>query len=696
VLAIAFTALFSGGCNQLFGIHDLNGGGDDRGDAGGTADAPPPGDWAHVAVDGAWTCAIRTDGSLWCWGSQPVVTGTDETAPTQLSNASWSAISGNSILACGLQSNGSLWCWGEGALGNGSSGESSTPLEIDAGPWTSVTVGDQDACAIKPDHTLWCWGFDYLGNLGPIVSPDGIEGYVYVPTQLDNNSYLAVDLDGDTICTLRTDHTVWCAGDLRFDAINTYPNGTLVQVASDWTTVSLSFSGACGITSDGHADCISETTGTEAPVDDRTDWAHIAIRGGICGTHTDGSLACWNGVEGLATGSATAPTTVDGGAGTWTETALAFDHLCGIGADANLWCVGNQANGQLGNGVGPHLTPTQLPGSNWASVMTWVEGTCAIDQTGSASCWGAEIGDGTYDVHQTPTPVGAWRQFSGGFDTVCGIKPDHTMFCWGANFYGDVGNGTTQSTLMPTLVTGNLTWQQVSVGFGGVGGEGSTCAIAGDNNLYCWGANFDGQLGDNGTEMTSPTPVRVELPVPAASVATGGGAACAIGTDKQTYCWGNNEYGQLDLNTQGSAQRTPIPVSTAFTQVVAGEEAACGLAGMPGPAQCWGDTPTLQVPGSWLSLSTSAGATTCGIQADQSLWCWGDNSSGELGDGTLVPSTSPIEVPGGKSWLSVSSGPAHTCAIDAAHQLWCWGDNSSGEIGDGTAIATTFQLVPSH
>ncbi len=244
------------GCNQLFGIHDL---GDNGGpnDAPGS-DAPPPGDWAFVAVDSGSTCGIRVDGTLWCWGSQPALSAMDETTPTELSTESWKTVSGNGGLACALKADSSLWCWGNGALGNGSQSESSTPLEIDPGPWQSVRVAAQDVCAIRPDQSVWCWGFAYLGNLGALLGPQGPEGYVLTPTLLDQNSYLAVDIDGDSICGVRTDHSLWCAGDLRFAGINTYPNGTFQMVGSGLTTVSLSDNAACGITEDGHADCILE------------------------------------------------------------------------------------------------------------------------------------------------------------------------------------------------------------------------------------------------------------------------------------------------------------------------------------------------------------------------------------------------------------------------------------------------------
>jgi alpha-tubulin suppressor-like RCC1 family protein len=679
-------AVLACGCNQLLGIHGFGSG---HGNPDGTADALPAGDWAYVAVDSGSTCGLRTDGSLWCWGAQPVITANDETVPTELSSAHWLSVSGNGGLACGLQSDSSLWCWGEGALGNGSQGESSTPLEISSEVWQSVTVADNDACAIRADGTLWCWGFSYLGNLGSITSPSGPEGYVLTPTQLDTNTYLAVDLDGDTLCGLRADQSVWCSGDLRFAGSDSYPNDTMTMIASGWTTLSMSFDGACGVTPGGIADCLLQSP-IPAAVDDRTDWTQIVIRGGICGLHHDGTLDCWNGVEGPAAGSATTPTQITGGPETWTRFALAPDHLCGIGSDANLWCIGNQASGQLGNGVGPHLTPTRLPGT-WSSVLAWIEGTCAIDMAGSASCWGTMIGDGTLDIHQTPTPIGAWTAFSAGFGTLCGIRDAGTMFCWGENFNGELGNGTQTESLTPTLVTGDLTWSAVSVGFGGAGDEGTTCGIATTGAAYCWGQNANGQLGDGSFGNSSATPVAVALGKTATAIATGGDFACAIASDGTTSCWGANEYGELDRS--GSDQASPVAVSSSFRQVAAGEESACAVT-TAGSATCWGDPSFAPTGSTWTQLSTTDGGTICGVQADGSLWCWGANSSGQFGNATLLSSATPTQLPGATTWAQVSSGGAHTCAIDTDHGLWCWGDNSEGEIGDGTAIAATFQLVP--
>ncbi|MBI4700605.1 MAG: hypothetical protein HY744_05490 [Deltaproteobacteria bacterium] len=178
-----------------------------------------------------------------------------------------------------------------------------------------------------------------------------------------------------------------------------------------------------------------------------------------------------------------------------------------------------------------------------------------------------------------------------------------------------------------------------------------TCAVKKDGTLWCWGRNADGELGD-GTTQSKSSPVQVSaLGTSALAVAAGGYHTCAVKAGGTLWCWGNNEYGQLgDGTTQD--ETSPVQVSVLGTS----------------------------------ALAVAGGqAHTCAVKAGGTLWCWGRNANGQLGDGTTQDKTSPVQVPAlGTSALAVAAGNDHTCAVKAGGTLWCWGNNEYGQLGDGT------------
>jgi hypothetical protein len=187
-----------------------------------------------------------------------------------------------------------------------------------------------------------------------------------------------------------------------------------------------------------------------------------------------------------------------------------------------------------------------------------------------------------------------------------------------------------------------------------------TCARKQDGTLWCWGNNYHGQLGDGTTASPKPSPVQVTaLGTSAVEVAPGYFYTCARKQDGTLWCWGCNSGGKLG---DGTTTGTPSPVQVTALGTSAVEVAA--------------------------SFSH-----TCARKQDGTLWCWGDNYYGQLGDGTTVwPKTSPVQVAAlGASAVEVAAGEAHTCARKGDGTLWCWGNNYYGQLGDGT---TTDKLSP--
>lgn len=291
------------------------------------------------------------------------------------------------------------------------------------------------------------------------------------------------------------------------------------------------------------------------------------------------------------------------------------------------------------------------------------------------------------DAGADTAPAVGFSQVSARGDHTCALY-DGTAYCWGNNADGQIGDGSTMNRRGPTavpLVAGTI--QDLEVG------ERSSCAIV-DGTLYCWGAMFQ------------PTPTAVALPAPATSVAIGEDFVCAIAD--QTYCWGQNDSGQLGIGNV-SPRANPTRVQGALHQrLTAGEDHVCALK-VAGGAECWGHNddgvlgfgsfnptnatlPQAVVP-AITTLPSLGGANACAIE-DTSVLCWGTNDNGELGDDTGVRSAMPRAIPGLPPASSVTTGGSPVsadalCAVDLAGAIRCWGFDAGGRLGNGTAASST-------
>ncbi|MDE3095945.1 MAG: chromosome condensation regulator RCC1 [Chloroflexota bacterium] len=341
------------------------------------------------------------------------------------------------------------------------------------------------------------------------------------------------------------------------------------------------------------------------------------------------------------------------------------------------------------------------------------EHTCILTSAGGVKCWGSNIdgalGNGTTTDSAVPVDVtgltsGAIAVSSGGAHS-CALTAAGGVKCWGDNLNGQLGNGTTTSSLVPVDVTG-LASGVVAISSGG----GQTCAVTSAGGVKCWGEGFSGQLG-NGAFADSSTPVDVTgLTSGVASVSAGGEITCAVTSAGAAKCWGENPDGQLGNGTT-TGSSTPVDV-TGLTSGVAAVSAsgdyACAVM-IAGGVKCWGDnvegqlgdgtTTNSLTPVNATALTSPAGAIsaggdhTCVVTTSGGAKCWGDNTDRQLGDGSdplVVPkSLVVVDVIGLASGVaSISAGGDHTCAVLTSGAVKCWGGNPQGQLGDGTIITT--------
>ncbi len=337
----------------------------------------------------------------------------------------------------------------------------------------------------------------------------------------------------------------------------------------------------------------------------------------------------------------------------------------------------------------------------YASIETGGKHTCGVASIGLGLCWGqgssGQLGDSTVRDSRSPTVVrkiNQWSTMSAGLEHSCGLDNAGVAYCWGANGSGQVGDGTISNRRAPTAVTNGFTYTTIAAG-----GE-HTCATAA-SATWCWGENASGQLGDS-TVSARRAPILVRTNQVFTRVVTGDAHSCGLTTTGAAYCWGDNFYGQLG-NGNFNNQRVPVAVLGGFTfaGIDAGGTHTCALSAT-GAAFCWGrgqsgelgdstvvnsSAPVLVRAPSGVSFMTglTGGQHTCGIAIDQLGWCWGENSSGQLGDSTISSRTVPVRISSPLGWLWVSGGEAYSCGMAVTRNVvYCWGLNDVGQLGDGT------------
>ena len=286
------------------------------------------------------------------------------------------------------------------------------------------------------------------------------------------------------------------------------------------------------------------------------------------------------------------------------------------------------------------------------------------------------------------------KSFYSNGKTSVAISEEGDLYCWGYNEYGQVGNKTIDNQLTPVKVLENVKEFSMSKRVGYTFG-----AITSNGDLYCWGYNKYGQVGD-GTTTNQLTPVKVLENVKDFSISSNYTSG-AITANGDLYCWGNNEYGQVGNGTtdRGYKQLTPVKILENVKDFSVGYTTAALT--INGDLYCWGDNESGQV-GNETSYRVqtspvkilenikefSLNGTTTALTLDGDLYCWGYNSNGEVGNGTRDNQKTPIKIlENVKKCLMTDTASA----ITTNGELYCWGYNSNGEVGNGK---TNKQLSP--
>ncbi|GAB2588879.1 chromosome condensation regulator RCC1 [Paractinoplanes abujensis] len=587
-------------------------------------------DWTAVAAGSTHTCGIQSDSTLWCWGAngsgqlaQSTAT-TSAKVPTQVTSPAatgWATVSAGTQFTCATRTDGSLYCWGtnaQGQLGIGSTtpASSSTPLQVAGSGWTAVALGAQHACGLQ-GSTLSCWGNGSFNRLGQLNSTS------YSSPMTVLGTWAAVTAGADHTCALTLISQLYCWG---FGGSGRLGGGTAsstttgpapVGTATTWRSISAGAAHTCGTRTDNSLYCWGANNWGQVGDGGVTDqlspvkigasvWSAVApgeIANHTCAIRTDGTLWCW-GVTGLPL---FLPTRIGTGT-TWHQAATGDQFLCAIRDAGALYCFGQQNAGRLGAGDNVnHFLPTPVTttaGTTFSEVTAGSYHACAVGTDTTMWCWGSasygQTGQGNNIQQNSPVqimnPATGWTSVSAGALYTCAVRSDSTMYCWGQNAFGEMGQGvqgTPQTTPVAVTSPAATGWVQVSAGHQHV------CALRTDTKIYCWASDGSGRLGLGSGAPPALTPTAVSGTGGYMWVGLGADHSCALKTNGTLWCWGTGWNGRLGNN------------STADKYV---------------PTQTTGSSAWRKVNG--------INPSTCGVRADNSVWCWGSNGRGQLGLGS--------------------------------------------------------------
>jgi alpha-tubulin suppressor-like RCC1 family protein len=640
-----------------------------------------------VSIGYLSSCGVAMDGVPYCWGSNggPMGTGYTETLniPTAVDT---SGIPGQKTFidisvyydhACGITSDNLLYCWGgngAGQLGIGSSTASLVPVAVNVSAlavadrtFSKVTTGTQFTCALTVTKKAYCWGLGTGGALGnnaaansnlPVaVNTSGITGSTNFASLYSADSHSCAIMDDNaTYCWGAGSHGRLGYGGTTQKNLPFAPDTNAIGGFTNFKSLSLGDSHTCGITN----------------LDTLYCW----------GSNSSGQIG------NAATTDALTPTAVAFGATTTVKLVSAGStSTCAQKTDNGIYCWGDGTYGQLGNGVSTAITSspiaaTATSGLDLANISSFTgnEGFCVRNALGDMRCWGAseyqQLGNnanasGPVKVNTSNlTGTKKFTKLSAGYYHVCGIGTDAQIYCWGGGYNGQVGVGSNGEFSKPVAVDtsslpAGLTFTDIRAGYY------HACAIASNSNMYCWGYNGDGELGNNST-TDSGVPVLVDTTDMTgskifSSFDTAKFHSCGIATDQTAYCWGWGS--DRALGNGGTARKLrPYPVNTA------------GIAGSK----------------SFTQISTGA-RSTCAVMADGEAYCWGtSNPVMATAAGTTTANPSKLLktniVSGSTTISSIGVGEAHGCFMTSDFGIYCFGYNAVGQLGNGTTTNSVLAI----
>ena len=704
--------------------------------------------WASLGqqLGPTYSLSIQSNGTLWAWGNNSngqlgLNTTVGVSSPVQVGALStWTQTSCGDINAAAIQSNGTLWTWGAnayGQLGNNTSGagtNQSSPIQVGAlSTWTQVAGGFQFQLAIQSNGTLWAWGNNRFGELAqnntltyssPVQVFVATTGVWKTIGKIFGFSQIAIQSNG----------TLWAwgsnsYGSLGLNTLIAYSSPIQIGALSSWTQVACGYAHTLAIQTNGTLWSwgynalgqlgLSDLTNRSSPVQvgALSIWTKAACGGYHIGAiQSNGTLWAWgnNAFGQLGQGNTTnysSPVQV-GTLSVWTQIACGYYSTAGIQSNGTLWAWGNNSYGQLGTSnqinysspvqVGTLSTWSQVS-AGWSQVSAGAGFTTAIQSNGTLWAWGVnsygQLGQGNITNYSSPVQVGAlsvWAQVTAGSATAA-IQSNGTLWAWGYNGYGQLGTSNTTNYSSPVQVGTLSTWYQVTMQQWNIG-----AILQSSGTLYASGLNTFGSLGNNSTTgQSSPVAILSPSPGPWNKIVAAYDTTIAIQNNGTLWSCGYNLYGQLGLNTTTVSISTFVQVGSlsAWTQIAGARYHMLAIQSN-GTLWAWGSNSYGQlglntstnysspvqvgVLSTWTKVACGY-VSSLGIQSNGTLWTWGYNLYGQLGLSDTTTRSSPVQVGALSTWTQVAGGNYYTLALQNPGILYAWGYNFSGQLGLNTS-----------
>ena len=457
------------------------------------------------------TCALLADSSVQCWGNNIISqlgigSLIDSAVPLTIRDLSARAISAGKSHTCAIRTDNSVACWGYngfGQLGNGQFANSSIPQDVPSIAVQDVFMGENHTCALIVGGGMKCWGSNVYTQLANPVKDSSVDPVDTSTT--GTSSVVKVGAGGDHTCAILVDKNVQCWGRNRDGQLGIGNKG-------DSQPLPVSVTGI------GNADDISGGG-------DHTCAISLILKSGPDGLATSTKqVSCWgkNSLGQLGNGSTQdvltpLPTSILSTKPDVTPEKISSGdkHVCALLSDKTIACWGLNKSGQLGDttvndAAVPRLVGGSLPLTDVADIAAGGGHSCAIVALGKLKCWGSDsfgqLGGISFGPFiSAPKDVPTASQYKGialGDHHTCGLDTNSTVACWGANEFGQLGNGKNIAVPIPVVIPNLLSVRSVKVG------KNHTCVVTTDNVLKCWGNNSHGQLGI-GISGYQSTPIAV-------------------------------------------------------------------------------------------------------------------------------------------------------------------------------------------
>lgn len=704
-----------------------------------------------VAVGSDFSCVLREDGSVGCWGNnsrgQLGNGGTERgrfPAPVMIQGENGLEtltdvvqLSAGTSFACALRDDTSVWCWGDdssGQLGTGTyEDDDFVPhaVEVEGVPAVShLDAGGSYACAVLSDQTARCWGGNGTswalggggedrGRIVTVASPSGEDALT---------GLTRIAAGGPHTCAATEEGVAYCWGAAQYGEVYAPFGGSAVPVAPqsdlEFVDVAAGVRTSCFQSNDGHVSCLGigpfGTDSTEnrelvqmpLPQDEDGNWSPRVLdvevdESARCMLFEDGSMRCWgaNGYGQLGDGSTDHSIGLVEVMGLNDIVAMdaGYGRACAVQEGGKVYCWGSNANGEVGDAsLFGSTVPVRVPDvSDAIDVVSGSNHSCALHDSGKVTCWGkddqGQLGFDSDEAMSGPVELSAISevaQLSAKANLTLAVKEDQTVRAWGTGLSGALEAVEVQN------VSGLQEVVSVSLGMNHV------CAIHENGTLSCWGDNECSQAGPDVNEVDQVNSPEELTEFSSADGFAGGQCHSCVLFNDEVWCWGGHGLGEAGSAGGLSPAELAEKVTEGVTQIVSGLGHNLALT-EDGQVLAWGHNELGQLgyavvgfPNSsaaqpvhdlGAALAIAAGEThSCAVLETGEAACWGENSTGQLGRGVVSDYEVDAEVVDGLSdVVKMSAGAAHTCALHQDGAISCWGTNDAFQLGQTRDLYVT-------